>query len=52
MAVVRLHHHDLICASPYDGLDGKTIQMQNNGSVSTEGAVWTKEQSNVWDEEW
>ena len=51
---VRLQHHGIICTSTNpNGYDGYTTPVPGGGgTIGDEGGVWTKESSNVWDEEW
>lgn len=50
VTVVCLQQQHIICTSAND-YDGHEIAMPS-GVVNDETAVWTKENHNVWEEEW
>jgi len=52
--VVRLHHQNIICSSPVAGIQCEEgIQYGGaGGSTEVSNEAFTRQNSNIWDEEW
>ena len=52
MLAVKLNTTSSILSASNFGSDSATITTNETTEISDAGSVWTKENKNVWDEEW